>query len=167
MPEEIPVGDFNFQYKGVYDLDAFYADMAQFFNDRKYILNEDIYKHKIPEIQLNWSAYRDDSEFKRSYLKVNLWSFNTKEVRVKIGGKEKVMYDGRVRMFITSKLIYDQKKRYEKNELLKLMRKFLMRVIFFYKILGDWDDLFYETNDLKNIIKAAVNSSAQGGGWND
>ena len=77
------------------------------------------------------------------------------------------MYDGRVRMFITSKLIYDQKKRYEKNELLKLMRKFLMRVIFFYKILGDWDDLFYETNDLKNIIKAAVNSSAQGGGWND
>lgn len=164
---EMGVGNFNFQFKGIYDLDAVYADMARFFDDRKYVLTEDIYKHKLPELQFNWSAYRDDSEFKTSSIKLTIWSFNTKEVKVKIGGKEKTMYDGRIRMFITSKVTYDKKKRFQKNAITKLMFKFLTSVVLFYKILGDWDDMFYETNDLKNIIKAAINSSAQGGGWND
>ena len=159
--------EFQLKYKGIYDLDGFYRDMASFFHDRKYILQESLYKHKIPEIQFGWEAWRDDSEFKRSKIRIDMWSWNTKEVQVKVGGKERTMYSGRIRMYITSELNYDYRNRFNESNIKKLMLKFLMRVVFFYRTLGEWDDLYYETNDLKNKLKASLNMVAQGGGWND
>lgn len=153
VPELITI-----KYKGVFDFGALYKMVRSWFAEREFDFEEGRYKHKEKdvgaEIELNWFAYRNVTEFfqERMFVHFHLW--DVKEVEIIKKGKKKKVFKGRMMIEFQGIIDLDYNNQFEGSFVKEKWRNFLVHHIYRREIDTIWGDrLWYVVHKLQQRAK--------------
>jgi len=146
------------RYKGVFDFEGLYKMMREWFKDREYEFWEKRFKHKVKaggsEVEINWDAWRDVTEFLRNwtYVYFHLWDYKEVEV-VKDGQKKKMIY-ARMLIEFAYQMEFDYENKWQDTAFKRKLRDIYIK----YALKKDvetiyGDKLWYNTNKLQQAVK--------------
>ncbi len=156
------------KYKGLYDLDGLYRFMANWLRQRRYELNETLYKSKPPEMELRWTAERKKTGFVMEVITIYYHSWGEYDLDVVVNGKKKKMTNARFILTIGGKMeapyadIFGRE-RWTHNAVER--RLLLLFTNWFAKRELEsvyWDALYYEMYKFQGEIKDFLKLEAKG-----
>ena len=167
MSKEVGLGTLFIRYKGVFDWEGLYNVMRNWFKEREYDFLERRYKHKmrpggLAEIEINWEAWRDATEYVRNWIKVYFHIWDYKEVDVIKNNKKMKLAKGRMYITITPSLELDYENRWEGSFFKRKLRDFYNRFLYRVEIESIWSDkLWYNCNKLHQLTKRYLGMEAE------
>ncbi len=158
------------RYKGLFDWTGVYRYVNQWLVQHQYRFYEKRYKDKLDtalgnELEVDVYGEREVSEYYAYYVEVNYHLWESREVPVVINGQQTKLWQGRVHIQISGKVITDWQKRYKgDNKTHKFMETFLNKVILKNEIemkhIDPLDkDLHRLEADLKKLLKIEADAS--------
>jgi len=155
--EEIPVA--TVRYRGLFDFSGLYNSMADWFKHYRYVLHEEMYKHKVPspsgaEQELSWWAEEEVNEFIKFRMEVEFHLWDMTEIEVVKDGKKKQLTNARIEIKLKAVLIHDWQDRFEQSKFTRMLRSLYWSVIYRREATGFWTDMiYYRTLGLQAHIK--------------
>lgn len=156
------------KFRGLYDLDGLYSFMANWLRQRRYEIQETLYKAKPPELEIVWRGERKITGFVMEALTINYHSWGEYDLDVMVNGKKKKMTNARMILTLSGEIRapYEDifgRPRWTANaverHLLDLFRNWFMR-----RELESvyWDTLYYEMYKFNGAIKDFLKYEAKG-----
>src|SRR3989338_4919334 len=155
--EELPVA--IIRYRGLFDFNGLYNSMADWFKHYRFILHEEMYKHKVPsplgaEQELYWYAEQEVTEFVKFRIDVDFHLWDMTEIEVVKDGKKKLLTNARIEIKLKPILTFDWQDRFEKTKLTRALRNLYIGVIYRREASGIWTDMIeYRTIGWQAHIK--------------
>jgi len=153
--------EINFRFSGVFDLDALYKNIQDWFSDHKFLFQEKLHKFKPPELELEFVGDRKEDGYRLVHVEVSFHFWYYKELVIKKEGKEKKMVSSSFLINMRINQVYDYDNLFS-TPFKRKLQKFLHRFVWFYKINVLWNDqAYYELEDLYKLIKNSVNTTTK------
>ncbi|HLD33783.1 MAG TPA: hypothetical protein VJB66_03580 [Candidatus Nanoarchaeia archaeon] len=148
MAFEDPLPPSLIRYRGLFDWAGLYAAIADWFKHYRFILHEEMYKHKVPsplgaEQELFWYAEEDVNEFVKFRLEVSFHLWDMTEIEVVKDGKKKLLTNARLEIKLGGKLIFDWQNRFEKTKFTRALRTLYIQYIYRRETSSIWGDMLY------------------------
>lgn len=158
------------RYKGLFDWTGVYRYVHEWMVKHQFRFYEKRYKDKLDtplgnELEVDVYGEKEVSEYYAYYVEVNYHLWESREVPVVINGRQTKLWQGRVHIQISGKVITDWQKRYKgDNKTHKFMETFLNKVILKNEIemkhVDPLDkDLHRLEADLKKLLKIEADAS--------
>ena len=167
MTYKAPLKKSRIKFEGLFDIEGLYKFMRDWLSTRHFIFTESKYKHKLPsplgaEIELEWSAWRKETEFVRYWIIINFHFWDMTEVEVIREGKKVKRNKARFEIVFGGDLEMDYQGRFEKTPFLKTLEQFYYKFIFTQnKEMGMyWDELYYLVYRLQTEVKKFLGMEA-------
>jgi hypothetical protein len=154
MSEKGPVETLVIKYNGTFDFNGLYNLIVDWLKDNSYEMEES-FKHKTKEhgidVELKLKGWRKENEYVKFYPVIFIKTFGMKDVEFK--GKK--IQKGRMSITINGDVEFDYAGEYEKNKLLKELRKWYHKYVYSQKYdMGFWwDKMYYHCIGLHNKVK--------------
>ena len=162
---------FRIKYKGVFDLDALYRGSANWFKERKYELNETLYKSKPPELELNWKGVRKKTGFYKEVIEVHFHLFETRPVEVIEKGIKKQYADATMTITIWGAVetdyedIFGESKWRDSSLKRKLLDFYNKHIVKLELDTMQVDVLYYEMYNLQTLMKKLIGMKTTGSAY--
>ncbi|MAG20261.1 hypothetical protein CL618_02410 [archaeon] len=163
MPEKdyVIVPWMKIKQSSTFSLDELYKMMYYWFERHDYVFKEKEYAEQRTQgsklYEIRWYAERKVTDYIKFVIEVGLFFSGIKDVEVeKDGGKMKTQ-GGTVEMRFSAHLRKDYEGNWESSPVLKMIRGMYDKYIIGSRIEGYEDDLYEETYDLMNEVKAFLN----------
>jgi len=161
MPETAHAKQMIVKYSGIFDFQGLYSLIVNWLKDNGYEMEESFkYKNKEfgYEVELKLSGWRKENEYVKVLPSIFIQVWGMKDVEV---NKKKVQ-KGRLRIIINGKIEMDYAKEYEKNAILKELRKWYQKYIFSsrYDQGYYWDRMYFHMVGLQNQLKGFLGMEA-------
>ena len=163
-----PHDDFMFiKKKGIIDLEQLYADVFQWFKNRKFETHDKDHKTKAlkptgREEEIVISGFRNEDDFIRWWITVRFDIWDSIPVEVLKNGKQQTMYRCRLRVQIAPQMEFDYETKWDKNVLMRGLRQFYKDTIIKRKYQTEGDKFEYEVANLQDLIKRTIGVEAHG-----
>lgn len=172
MSDKVGVVAVHTRYKGVFDFQALWKLIADWFESKGYEVMEDKVKSaggafgETTETQM--TAIRNVTDYYRFQMQCyqKLWDGTYVEV-VKNGKKQKLL-KARIYIRVSGDVIRDYADRYEHNKFTQGLKKFMDNHVLKWQldvIYGD--QLFYKVHELQNVIKEFLHMEVTGSEFAD
>jgi hypothetical protein len=144
-------------YKGIFDMDGMYKLMRAWFANHLYEdFYENLYKEKIPELELEWKAVKKLSGYIKHvvYISFHGWGFH--DVEVIEDGVKKKKTEGRFTLTFNAELLLDYEGAWEveRSWWRKKLKYFYENFIIKKELLANqYDELANEVRELQDKIK--------------
>jgi hypothetical protein len=116
----------NIKKRGIWNFKDFYNFCFDWFQDERYILEEQEYTEKNhdngKEIILKWDAWRKVTDYFKFHIVVQWHILGMVSKEVERDGKKEKTNDGEVKLKITAELERDWENRWERKPLWKFLR---------------------------------------------
>ncbi|MCK5107556.1 MAG: hypothetical protein KAQ83_02420 [Nanoarchaeota archaeon] len=162
-------------YKGVFDWDAVYKYVMEWFSERKYEFDEDDYKHKEGtkigiEEELKWKGNRKINAYYRYFITIEVHSWDMRRVEVIENGKKKKLWKGRILMEFYAEVKADWQGIWKNGPLAFELKKFVDQYVHRPERNAVWvDRLYYITYKLqagvREILKMESKNNAHEHRW--
>ncbi len=153
MSETFNVLDLRVNHIGIVDFDTFYSEVYGWFLRRGFLVNEKLHKFKPPEMEWRMSGTRRDSGYRKTELSFVFRSWDIKEIVVKVKGKEKKMWNVKIKVELNAKMTLDYENRFN-TPFLQSLHRFLLKFVLFYKfIIIEQDKVYYELVELSRFMR--------------
>lgn len=154
------------RYSGLFDFDGLYATIIDWAKNYGYRWHEIDYKHKVPspkgaEQEFKWLLELKVDEFMsyEYFFTVHIWDLL--DVEVETNGKKKILSNGRVYIWIDTKMKWDRQNRFEKGgRFAKWLGKLYNRILE-REITGYADQVYYRLMNLHAVIKTYFDMQAK------
>ncbi len=165
--------DLKIRYKGLYDWTGVYRHVYEWLVNHQFRFHEKRYKDKLDtalgnELEVDVWGEKEVTEYYKYRVDVAYHLFESREVPVVINGKQTKLWQGRVHIQISGKVITDWQGRYkDDNKINKMMETFLNKVILKNEIemkhVDPLDkDLHKLESELKKLLKIEADASGVG-----
>lgn len=170
MSEKLPIyiRVSKIRFKGTLDFQGLYDLMRSWYNENGYECWEKKYKHKGNEVEIEWEGYREETEFRKEWVRVFFHVWDWKEIEAIIDGKKKKLI--RCRMFIefTAELEFDYENQWETSWLKRKLRHFYIYHVMWKEIdVIFGDKAFYNVNKLQQRVKRFLEMEAESEVYDD
>jgi len=172
VERKVFVAPLKIRFKGLYDWTGVYKYVHDWIVGHQFRFHEKRYKDKLDtalgnELEVDVWGEKEVTEYYRYYVEVNYHLFESREVPVVVNGKQTKLWQGRVHIQISGKVITDWQKRYAEGKTNKMMETFLNKVILKNEIemkhIDPLDkDLHRLESDLKKLLKIEADASGVG-----
>lgn len=182
-PEELLVGDpyqskhklgrHTIKYDGIFDWQALYRIVWNWFVDRGYYVEEPTIKHKVPNPmgsndEYNLVGWRRITDYAREWVEVYFEFYEMKDVEVIKEGKKKKLTKARFRLDITGWIETDWEGRWKKTNLTVWVNNWMQKVMLKRDLDVIWTDrLYYIMYKLHTIIRNYLDMQAKDNAYYD
>lgn len=111
------------RYKGVFDWNKLYRGMVGWFGQQGYFFNEELYKQKYPETEIEWAAKRKVDDYYLYEIKIKFHMWDLQDVEVVREGEKKVMQSGRMKITFKATVVTDYSGRWDTTPFKKWLEK--------------------------------------------
>src|SRR3989344_580355 len=148
MAFEDPLPPSLIRYRGLFDWAGLYATIADWFKHYRFILHEEMYKHKVPspqgaEQELFWYAEEEVTEFVKFRFEVSFHLWDMTEIEVVKDGKKKLLTNARLEIQISGKLMFDWQNKFDKNKFTRALRDLYLGYIWRRESSSVYGDMIY------------------------
>ncbi|HLD01002.1 MAG TPA: hypothetical protein VJC39_04610 [Candidatus Nanoarchaeia archaeon] len=146
------------RYTGPFDYELVYSSLVSWAKNYGYFWYETGYKHKVPspsgaEQEYSWKAEKNVTEYVKYEVKIELHTWDTREMEVLVNGKKKMMADGRLEFTINGKAYLDWQKKFGQGKFSQWLGKIYQKM-YSKNIEGVYvDTLYYRIWDLQAMLK--------------
>jgi len=159
MPETFNVLDLRVNHAGIIDFDKFYSEVYGWFLRRGFLVQETLHKFKPPEMEWRMNGTRRDSGYRKTEISFIFRSWDIKEIVVKSGGKEKKMWDIKIKFEMLAKMHLDYENHFS-TPFLQSLHRFLLKFILFYKfIIIEQDKVYYELIEFQRFVREQLDQT--------
>lgn len=165
------------KYDGIFDFDGLYKTASGWIIGQGYRFAETSVKHKIPtpagiELEYVWTAWRKHNVYTKYWILMLVKFYDMKELDVIKDGEKKRLTKARILIEMNGELEFDWTKRFGGNRFVQQLNDFLQHQILMKPMEGVigsmwWDELYYRTYKLHNIIKEYLNMEGKGNAYFD
>ncbi|MEM4260052.1 MAG: hypothetical protein QXG00_02345 [Candidatus Woesearchaeota archaeon] len=158
------------RYSGLFDFDGLYKLIRNWFDEKRYEVQEKRYKDKPwspmgSELEIDLEADIKETEYIRKYLIMKIQIFEKHEKEVIENTKKKKMTEARIQFFLEGKVVLDYTGSF-KSKSSKLFQKFLHKYILKNEIgLKYVNPFYYEIFELGEKIKEFLGMETKEGGY--
>lgn len=145
------------RYTGLFDFDALYSAIVDWFKNQGYIWEEETYKHKVPsprgaEVEFKWMGEKDITDYikYKIVMDVHLWDITEVEVKE----RKKKLTNARFQIVMKGTITTDWQKKWGKNKFTKFLGKLYEEHVVRKEIENIYfDNLYYRLWNLQAVIK--------------
>jgi len=166
--QEIKLPNTVLKYKGIFDINGLYKFMSGWLINEGFEFYERKYKHKPPEIELNWEAEKKITGYVKYVITVDFHFYGVKDVEVIKNGEKKKMQDARVIITFSGKVQTDYPDDYggtnwDETSFLRKMQRFFNTYIIRQDIdFKHVDPLYYYILKFYDDVKAYLGMEGSG-----
>jgi hypothetical protein len=126
----IPDAPIKLRFKGVYDMKGLLSLVYKWYIENKYEYHEKLYKDKIEtafgnEIEIKMEGTKKVTEYYMYQIFVEFHQWESKDITVKVNGKDVHMMQGRIEIKISGKLITDWQNQFKKGTIWEKAQDFM------------------------------------------
>ena|SRR3989338_87075 len=157
----------NILFKGIFDFDELYKKVYDWLTFRGFQLHETKFKKKAKEfgleIEVNWEAWMKLNEMVKNWYSLHFHIWDASYIETVVNGEKKKLMKARIFLRLERKVDFDYGGTYDESKLKKMLRKFLVQVV--YKMYFDafWEDkLRFKLYELSNVVKETLDMQIKG-----
>jgi hypothetical protein len=122
------------RYKGLYDMKGLIKLVYNWYIDNHFRFHEELYKDKVEsplgnEIEIKTNGDRKVSEYYKNIVKVYFHQWESKDVIIKVGGKDVSMVQGRIEILVSGEVITDWQGKFKKGTVWEKAQKLLEKSV--------------------------------------
>ncbi|MBN2142653.1 hypothetical protein JW711_04960 [Candidatus Woesearchaeota archaeon] len=166
-PYDVFGAPLKIRHKGVYDMKALLAFVYQWYMDNQYIYHEKRYKDKTEtalgnEIEIETYGERKVNEYFKYFIEINTHQWESRDIKIKVDGKEMTVVQGRIEVQINGKVITDWQGRFKTPfwiTMQKWMEKVILKKEIEFKHIDPIDKQLHDlAQEIKNYLKIESSS---------
>lgn len=139
MVEKDSLFSTKIKHQGIFSFKEIYKVLYGWLSSEGYLMNEKVYKENIgaggaKEIEIEWMAYREISDYFKFQIKVTWHVVGMTDVEVEVDGKKQKMNKGQVEIKAKGTLLKDYAGVWENKPFFKFLRTVYNRYLIFSRI---------------------------------
>ncbi|MBU0461389.1 MAG: hypothetical protein KJ574_02255 [Nanoarchaeota archaeon] len=129
------------KYKGLLDMDGLFDMIYKWMMVNQFTeFNEEVYKHKMPELERKWVGLKNRTEYVSEIFEFECHFWGVKPVEVVKDGHKKKMYNARGEMKFTYVIQTDWEGKWETSVFLLKLRNFFDSYVIKKKLIFEYID---------------------------
>ena len=176
MPEYHSTYKLTIKFNGIFDFSGLYRVSHDWMINQGYYFEEKLYKHKVPspagaEQDIEWEGWIKATEYIKYWIYMYIKLFDLKEIEVIKDGEKKKLYKARMIIEISGDVELDYTNRFGSSRFGLALRNFMHKHVWKHTEgrIGSiwWDELYYRTFKLHQVIKEFLDMESKGNAYYD
>lgn len=162
MPQrDIIVPNVKIKERSVFSLDELYKLLYRWFELHMYDFQEQEYRNEVTgdtkHVEIKWHAEKKIDDYFKFVLEINFLVLGLADVEIEQDGIKIKTNKGEIETRVKAYIIKDYDKRWESSPIMRFLRDFYDKKIIKTRIDGYENELYEETYNFVNELKAFLN----------